>query len=123
MYTDVFGFSVHAQRREERFAYLTLGDAHIMLQEANGPGRRFRTAPLDPPFGRGVNLQIMVPDLDTLWAAVRAAGLDIVVALEERWYRHNETEIGQRQCVIADWDGYLLRFCAPIGSRSSLPES
>ena len=30
----------------------------LMIQEAAGPGRRFRTAPLELPYGRGVNLQI-----------------------------------------------------------------
>lgn len=30
-----------------------------MLQEARGPGRRFRTAPLKYPFGRGITRQLV----------------------------------------------------------------
>ena len=57
-YVGLIGFEVLYERPEERFAYLTLGDAHLMLEEAAGPGRRFRTAPLERPYGRGVNFQI-----------------------------------------------------------------
>src|SRR3546814_3328787 len=71
VYLGVFGFACHVQRPEERFAYLIREGAHLMLQQAAGPGRRFRTAPLEHPFGRGVNLQIRVSDVDALYAAVR----------------------------------------------------
>ena len=39
--------------------------AELMLQEAEGPGRRFRTAPLQHPYGRGMNMQIEVDDAHT----------------------------------------------------------
>src|SRR3546814_7355813 len=67
-----------------------------MLQQAAGPGRRFRTAPLEHPFGRGVNLQIRVSDVDALYAAVRRTDLAVPVPLEERWYRHDHVELGNR---------------------------
>ncbi|WP_156899436.1 VOC family protein [Pleomorphomonas koreensis] len=65
-YQTVLGFRIHAERPEERFAYLLRGEVHLMLQEAQGPGRRFRTALLEYPFGRGINLQIEVSDVDHL---------------------------------------------------------
>ena len=49
-YVGVLGFQVVFERRAERFAYLALDGAELMLQEAEGPGRRFRTAPLERPF-------------------------------------------------------------------------
>ena len=117
VYCDVFGFACHVQRPEERFAYLIREGAHLMLQEAAGPGRRFRTAPLEHPFGRGVNLQIRVSDVDALHAAVRRTDLAVPVPLEERWYRHDHVELGNRQFVVADPDGYLLRFFTDLGTR------
>ena len=117
VYTDVFGFEVLTLRPEERFAYLARDGAHLMLEEASGPGRRFRTAPLRKPFGRGVNLQIRVPDVDALYTAVTDAGLTPLIPIEERWYRQDLIERGNRQFVIADPDGYLLRFYADLGSR------
>ena len=88
-----------------------------MLQEADGPGRRFRTAPLERPFGRGVNLQIEVDDAASLARRLAAAGFEIVVPLEERWYRVGERRLGQRQVVVADPDGYLVRYAEDLGER------
>jgi catechol-2,3-dioxygenase len=52
-YVEVLGFRVRIERPEELFAYLTRGPVHLMLEQADGPGRRFRTAPLEYPFGEG----------------------------------------------------------------------
>lgn len=81
-----------------------------MLQEAGGPGRRFRTAALDWPYGRGINLQIEVSDLLGLYEEVIAASVTPVVAIEKRSYRVGDREIANEQFVVADRDGYLLRF-------------
>ena len=117
VYTTVLGFSCHASRPEERFAYLIRERVHLMLEEAAGPGRRFHTAPLEHPFGRGINLQIKVADVDALYADVQRSSLGVVIPLEERWYRQNRTEAGHRQFVVADPDGYLLRFFSFLGRR------
>src|SRR3954469_8682228 len=85
-YVGVIGFTVVFERARERFAYLGLGGAELMLQEAAGPGRRFRTAALEHPFGRGINLQIAVPSVDDVHAAVLAAGVERIIEIEERWY-------------------------------------
>ena len=116
-YVDVIGFSIAYDRPDELFAYLVRDDVHLMLEEADGPGRRFRTAPLEPPFGRGVNFQIRVHAVADLYAKVLATGRTFIVPLEERWYRRDDTELGHRQFVVADPDGYILRFFESIGSR------
>lgn len=118
-YVDLLGFRVRHQRPEERFAYLEREGAELMLEEAAGPGRRFRTAPLAPPFGRGINLQIRASDIGGLWAAVTAAGASVLIPLEERWYRAGPRELGNRQFVVADPDGYLLRFYQDLGERTA----
>lgn len=117
VYLNVLGFRCHVRRQKEKFAYLVREGAHLMLEEAGGPGRRFSTAPLERPYGRGVNLQIEVSDVDALYAAVRNAGLTIIIPIEERWYRHDDIELGNRQFVVADPDGYLLRFFSSLGRR------
>lgn len=119
-YVDLLGFSVGVERPEERFAYLVRGEVHLMLEEAAGPGRRFRTAELKHPFGRGVNLQIRVDDVDVLYASVLVAPWPMIIELEERWYRQSRIERGNRQFVIADPDGYLLRFFGDLGSRAAM---
>jgi len=116
-YTGVIGFAVVYARPEERFAFLEFEGANLMLEEATGPGRRFPTAPLEHPFGRGVNFQIQVADADALYARVRTAQSHVVNPMEQRWYRRDDHEIGQRQFVVADPDGYILRFFTHLGRR------
>ena len=116
-YLTVLGFSVRYRRPEEAFAYLEREGAELMLQAAKGPGRRFRTAPLEPPYGRGVNLQIACVDVNGLHMAAVAAKAEVIIPLETRWYRADGLELGNRQFVVADPDGYLLRFFQDLGAR------
>jgi len=117
-YIDVLGFKILFQRPEEKFAYLDIEGAGFMLEETTGPGRRFRTAPLDRPFGRGVNFQINVKDVNDLYARAQKAGFQIIIPLEEKWYRQGDKENGNQQFVVADPDGYLLRFFEDLGQRA-----
>ena len=117
-YVNVVGFTVLYDRPEERFCMLDLEGARLMLEEATGSGRRFRTAPLERPLGRGVNFQIQVADVDSLYTRVVDAGFEIVIPFEERWYRRDDQELGNRQFVVSDPDGYLMRFFADLGSRA-----
>jgi catechol 2,3-dioxygenase-like lactoylglutathione lyase family enzyme len=126
-YVGVVGFRVLYDRPEERFAFLDLDGAHLMIEEAAGPGRRFQSAPLERPYGRGVNFQIETANVDALHERVRKAGFDPIIPIEERWYRRDEIESGNRQFVVADPDGYLLRFFSDLGrrpkTRRTLPHS
>ena len=115
-YVDVLGFAVRYRRAEEGFAYLALGEAELMLDQI-GTGRDFAPALAAGPLGRGLNLQIRVPTLGPVVAALRRHGIALVVGPEERWYRRGAEEVGQRQLVVADPDGYLLRFQEPLGAR------
>lgn len=116
-YTGVLGFAVLYDRPEERFAYLVREGAALMLEQPADPGRTWLAGPLQPPYGRGVNFQIEVGDLGPLHAAVLAAEAPLLLPLEERWYRRGDAQVGQRQFVVQDPDGYLLRFCQDLGSR------
>jgi catechol 2,3-dioxygenase-like lactoylglutathione lyase family enzyme len=117
-FVDALGFDVAYDRPAERFSFLSRGQAAVMLEEAAGPGRRFRTAPLEPPFGRGVNFQLAVDDVDEVHRRVVDGGHTIVVPLEERWYEVAPgVEAGNRQFVVADPDGYLWRPFTDLGRR------
>src|SRR5207248_2067552 len=105
-YVDVIGCIVLYTRTEENFVFLDLEGAHLMLQQASGPGRRFRTAPLEYPYGRGVNFQIRVANVDQLYERVRPGNAKIIIPIESKWYRRDDAELGNRQFVVADPDGY-----------------
>jgi len=128
-YAEVLDFRVLFERTAENFAYLERDGVELMLQEAAGPGRRFRTAPLELPHGRGINFQLGVEDVDAVYARAVEAGATIVLPIEERWYQvdaadsggrwqvKGPTETGNRQFVLADPDGYLWRPFRDLGTR------
>jgi catechol 2,3-dioxygenase-like lactoylglutathione lyase family enzyme len=84
-YRDVLGFRVLYARPEERFAYLDRNGAELMLEQPHRHDRLWPRARLDYPFGRGVNFEIHVDDVDALHAAVAKAGIELFLPLEERW--------------------------------------
>jgi catechol 2,3-dioxygenase-like lactoylglutathione lyase family enzyme len=121
-YVDVLGFRVAYDRPEERFAALSLGLAHIMLEEA--PSLRvatpdefsageWRTADLERPFGRGVNFEIEVSDIDSINSRIAARDYPRLLEVHERSYRVGEKERRVRQLLLADPDGYLVRLSEP----------
>ncbi|MFM9977323.1 MAG: bleomycin resistance protein [Sphingomonadaceae bacterium] len=111
-YCDMLGFA----RRIERpgFTYISHGGAEIML-EAQEDG--WATAALEKPYGRGINLQIEVDNAASLSARVTAAGIPLFRPLADRWYADGDREHGQREFLVQDPDGYLLRFAEPLGTR------
>lgn len=120
VYTGVFGFRVLYDRPEERFAFLERERAQLMLEQPRRRDRLWPRAPLRRPFGRGVNLQIEVSDVEVLHRAVAASRLELILPLEERWYRRVGEEVGNRQFAVADPDGYVLRFFQDLGARPAI---
>lgn len=114
-YCDLCGFALRFAREEEGFLYLQLGAAQIMLEEI-GAGA-WLTGPIEPPFGRGINLQIEVEAVAPIAARLAAAGVVPFRALHEAWYREGDVEHGQAQLLVQDPDGYLLRFVEVLGTR------
>lgn len=113
---DLIGFSLRYERPEEGFGYLVLGNAHLMLDQIN-QGRTWATGSLERPLGRGINFEVQVENLDTVLQRIMSAGWPIFVEPEEKWYRAGDIEIGARQFLVQDPDGYLVRLQQEIGER------
>jgi catechol 2,3-dioxygenase-like lactoylglutathione lyase family enzyme len=121
LYCDILGFTIEYQRPEEGFASITREGARLMLEVIQYESERtWLAAQPERPFGRGINLQITVGQVEALYASVKTAGVPVFWPLEDRWYRVNDGYVGSRQFVIQDPDGYLLRFAQAIGSRPEL---
>ena len=120
-YCDVLGFEVRYERPEEGFCYLALGQAEVMIDQI-GLGRTLGNGhqPGGYPFGKGLNLQIRVDAVAPLLAALADRHVPLVLPLEERWYEAGAVDLGNRQFVVADPDGYLLRFFEDMGKRARL---
>ena len=117
-WVGMLGFKVRYDRTEERFTYLRRSDCDVMLEELGGPGRKWITAPVEKPFGRGINFQIEATDWSSQLANLREQAWPIYLEPEDKWYRARDEEVGQRQFLVQDPDGYLLRLCQPIGRRA-----
>ena len=122
-YCDLLGFTCSYMRPEDGFAYLVLGEAELMIDQI-GEGRTFDDGhlPTQYPFGRGLNVQIEVRAIAPLVARLRAATHALYLEPEDKWYRKGTTDVGNRQFVVADPDGYLLRFFETLGTRKHRPE-
>ena len=44
----------------------------------------------------------------------------VILPIEESWYQRDATLLGNRQFVVQDPDGYLLRFFENLGTRPGL---
>jgi catechol 2,3-dioxygenase-like lactoylglutathione lyase family enzyme len=115
-YTDVLGFRVRFDRPDEGFAFLEREGAELML-DAFDKTRTWLKAPLEYPWGRGINLQIEVGDVEKLYETAKQNRCEIFMEIETKWYRCGAHEQGNRQFIVCDPDGYLLRFFEDLGTR------
>ena len=115
-YCEKLGFTVRFQRDEPSFAYLELGPVQIMIEQHSDDS--WVTGALTPPFGRGVNFQIELPDITAIHARLQAESYPLFEEMEENWYETDATLSGQREFLVQDPDGYLLRFTEHLGEKT-----
>lgn len=116
-YTKLAGFKVLYDRPEERFAMLDRDGAMLMI-EVIEEGDRWQVGKREYPLGQGINFQIEVTGVQELYNNLKKANYPIFYEMEEKWYRKDDTEVGNKQFLVQDPDGYVLRFFEDLGSRS-----
>lgn len=107
-YVEVLGFTLMIRRDNPDFAFISLGEAQLMLEQYHAEG--WNTAELVKPLGRGVNFQIEVDDIDPVLSRIRDNNVPLYRDLRENHYPAGETTHCQREFLVQDPDGYLLRF-------------
>jgi catechol 2,3-dioxygenase-like lactoylglutathione lyase family enzyme len=115
-YVRVLGFQVRYERPAEKFCYLYQGGAELMIEQETD---FWATAPREKPYGRGINLQIEVDAIEPILTRLREAGIALFRPVEEAWYRSGDVYSGNRQFLVQDPDGYLLRIFEDLGERSA----
>ena len=118
-YAEALGFTVEYARPAQGFYHLTREGSALMLEQL-GPDS-WALAPPEPPLGRGMHLQITIDDAPALAAHLTAQSVPLFRPLEEAWYRDGARWHGQTQFVVADPEGYLLRFASPLGTVTERP--
>ena len=115
-YARVLGFSVEYKREEEGFAFLALDQTQLMIDQI-GKGRTWKTGKFEHPLGQGINFQIQVKSIQPLLNNLKENNIQLFLEPEEKWYRTGNAEAGNRQFLVQDPDGYLLRFTEDLGER------
>ena len=112
------GFKIEYDRPENKFAFISLGEIQFMLQELSIDDK-WNVAPLSYPFGNGINFQLEVSDLDEIYNNLKNNDYTITFDIQENWYRQDDKLLGNKEFLIQDPDGYLLRFFEDLGEKAS----
>lgn len=110
------GFKVEYDRLENRFAFISLESIQFMLQEITDDDK-WNVGPLSYPFGNGINFQLEVDNIDEIYDNFKNSNYKIAFDIEENWYRQDNKLLGNREFLIQDPDGYLLRFSEDLGEK------
>lgn len=116
-YQDLLGFKVRNQRSNPEFAYLENEKVQIMLEQFHDKG--WVTGALEYPLGRGINFQIELTDISPILERLKAANVPLYREQQENWYDEGNVLSGQREFLVQDPDGYLLRFTQYLGEKVS----
>jgi catechol 2,3-dioxygenase-like lactoylglutathione lyase family enzyme len=106
-YIDIIGFDLEYEREEDKFAFVSLGEAQIMLEEING---YWNTGELQYPFRRGINFQINTDDICKITNKLKLNNINLFRDIMENHYKCNGEVIVEKEILVQDPDGYLLRF-------------
>lgn len=110
------GFKIEYDRPENKFAFISLGQIQFMLQEID-ENDKWTVAPLSYPFGNGINFQLEVDNLDVIYNNLKNIDYKITFDIEENWYRQDNKLLGNKEFLVQDPDGYLLRFSEDLGEK------
>ena len=110
------GFKVEYDRPENKFAFISLGKIQFMLQELSN-NEKWNVGSLKYPFGNGINFQLEVDNLDEIYNNLKKSNYKITFDIEENWYRQDNKLLGNKEFLIQDPDGYLLRFFEDLGEK------
>ena len=111
------GFKVEYERSENKFAFISLDGIQFMLQESTSDDK-WNVGPLTYPFGNGINFQLEVENVDEIYDRLKKSGYRIVFDMEENWYRQGNKLLGNKEFLVQDPDGYLLRFSEDLGEKA-----
>lgn len=110
------GFKVEYERKEDKFVFLSLGEIQFMLQEI-AENDKWEVAPLVYPFGNGINFQLEVENVEKVYNQLKEKEYKIAFEMEENWYRQDNKLLGNKEFLVQDPDGYLLRFSEDLGEK------
>ena len=101
------GFHIVYEREENKFVFIELEGNQLMLEELND---NWDVGPLERPFGRGINISMSVDDVEEMYNRLKQKNIQFFLELETHSYRVDDRFYQDKEFLIQDPDGYLLRF-------------
>lgn len=101
------GFKIVYERKENKFCFLELENNQIMIEEIND---NWNTGILEYPFGRGINISMTIKDIETFYNNLKDKNIKMYQELKVSEYKVNDVIYEDKEFLIQDPDGYLLRF-------------
>ena len=101
------GFCIKYERVEDKFCFLELENNQIMIQEDND---NWSTGKLEYPYGRGINISMSISDVEEYYNRLKNNNIKFFKEFMINEYRAGEEIYSDKEFLIQDPDGYLLRF-------------
>ena len=101
------GFKIMYERKKDKFAFLELEGNQLMIEEIND---NWNTGKLEYPFGRGINISMTINDIDKYYQELVNKNIIFFKDIMTNEYDVNGKTYLDKEFLIQDPDGYLLRF-------------
>ncbi|MBN2880672.1 VOC family protein [Candidatus Woesearchaeota archaeon] len=123
-YTEIIGFKIEYKRgdkeKEHKFALISMQESQLMIDEITNPKSKtdkFITGKLQYPLGRGINFQIEVKNITPILTRLKKNKYPLQSEVKDNWYRQDNKLLGNKEFMVMDPDGYLLRFAQNLKSK------
>lgn len=101
------GFKIIYERKEDKFCFLYLEDNQIMIEEINN---NWNVGEMKYPFGNGINISMTVSDIDSFYEKIISKKIVLFRKIKTSKYRVDDIIYEDKEFLLQDPDGYLLRF-------------
>lgn len=101
------GFKIMYERKEDKFCFLYLEDNQIMIEEINN---NWNVGEMKYPFGNGINISMTVSDIDSFHERIISKRIVLFRKIKTSKYRVDDIIYEDKEFLLQDPDGYLLRF-------------
>lgn len=101
------GFKIMYERKEDKFCFLYLEYNQIMIEEINN---NWNVGEMKYPFGNGINISMTVSDIDSFYESIISKKIVLFRKIKTSKYRVDDIIYEDKEFLLQDPDGYLLRF-------------
>lgn len=101
------GFEIIYERVENKFCFIQLENNQIMIEENND---KWNVGKNEYPYGKGINISMSVKNVEKLYKDLENKKVEFFLNLETHEYKVDNKIFKDKEFLIQDPDGYLLRF-------------